>query len=413
MVARLNISEIERYLTVDRAFLLIVLVGLTNFALYPFAMFGPNSEAELGGDFVAFWSVARETIAGNMIDLYPNSGLIDAIAEHRPTAVEEASGLTWQYPPHTTLALAPFGLMAFPVAYITWMLLGLVAYAASLTLIGARGPALIALMATSIVFTAVITGQNGLFTAALMIVAVTWADRRPILAGLAAAALTIKPQLGFLLPLAYLTGRCWRSFITASIASCLLWGASFLVAGAKAWQAFLQSITEVSASVENGIMPLYKMVTIFSALRLGGLSPELATGISVVLGILMAAGVVWVWHKTSDSGLRLMAVSCAALLITPYAFYYELTIPLAGLFVLALRGHKTGWLAGERLIMLGMIFISIKTPGSEISNGVSLSFLFLFCASGLITRRIFTELIGTRINGLSKDMARRIEASPL
>ncbi|MEO1475400.1 MAG: glycosyltransferase family 87 protein [Pseudomonadota bacterium] len=411
-MAASSFSQLEKYLTVERAFLLIVLIGLTKWATYPFAMLGPNPAGELGGDFVAFWSAARETLAGNMSALYPASGLLDAIAIHRPSALENVSGLTWQYPPHSTLIFSPFGLAPFPVAYAAWSATGAIAYAASLTLVGARRRALLALMATSIVFTAVITGQNGLFTGALIIAAVMWADKRPILAGLAAAALTIKPQIGLLLPLAYLAGRAWRPFITAAIASAVLWGGSVLIAGAGNWRAFLSSVTDVGASVESGIMPLYKMVTVFSALRLGHIPAEIALALSLGIGLVVAAAVAWVWSRTSDASLRLMAISAGALLIAPYAFYYELTIPMAGLFVLACRGHEHGWLAGEKLSVAALVLLSLFLPGPEIRSGLSLSFLCLAGTAGLIMRRLVVELAGARVSDAASDIVLHKEARP-
>src|SRR5437667_206944 len=44
-------------------------------------------------------------------------------------------------------------------------------------------------------------GQNGFFTAAILIGGLTMLDRRPILAGVLFGTLSIKPQLGVLLPL--------------------------------------------------------------------------------------------------------------------------------------------------------------------------------------------------------------------
>ena len=97
-------SSLERYFQPNFAFAVILALAAFQYAILAIYMFGGSPDYVLGGDFVAFWSAARETLNGDMAGLYASDGLANAIAAHRPEAVVE--GLTWQYPPHASLIFA-------------------------------------------------------------------------------------------------------------------------------------------------------------------------------------------------------------------------------------------------------------------------------------------------------------------
>ena len=129
----------------------------------------------------------------------------------------------WSYPPHILLFIWPFGLMPYLAAFALWsvMRLGRVplgggdrrgrAQASSVRRgrAGGRGQS-------------VLIGQNGFFLAALLIGGLINLDRRPLLAGMLFGILTIKPQLGLLLPvMLVLTGR-WRVIAAAAATTLVL-----------------------------------------------------------------------------------------------------------------------------------------------------------------------------------------------
>ena len=385
-------NDLDRYLTADRAFLFLVLVGVIQLSTYVFMALVQPDSFSFGGDFVAFWSAGREVLLGNIAELYPSEGLPAAIQAHQPDAAEETSRLTWQYPPHSTLVFSPVGLFAFIPAYLIWCALGLTAFAAALKQLDIGNKTLLALLLSPFVFLALITGQNGLFTAALLIFAVTQIRKHPVLAGLAAAGLTIKPQLGLLLPIAYLAGRAWLPFITAALASVALWASSVLLVGKASWFAFFDSILNVGGSIESGLMPLFKMVTLFSALRLIGVPNEFAVAASLALAGLAMCAVGWVWYKTEDKELRLAALSATALLIAPYGFYYEMTIALPALFIVARRGYQSGWLPLEQALVAILLLTSLILPGPEIRHGLSFGFVYMLTITLLTFRRLAFEL---------------------
>lgn len=389
---RASLARVENRLTPDRVFWGLVLIGAIQMLVTVVAPLLPSAEPLFGGDFLAFWSASRETLAGDMAGLYAKDGLADAIFRHVPTAPEEAERLTWQYPPQATLVFSPVGLLPYQVALVVWGLLGLAAYWLALGAADISGRLRVAVFFSFFILIALKTGQNGFFTASLLLLAVMLTDRRPVLAGLAAALLTIKPQLGFLLPLAFLAGRAYMPFLVAAVGSLALWGMSLLVAGQDAWLAFFAKLGHVGSAVESGTLPLYKMVTAFSALRLAGVPTGIAISICAVLAICVTSAVMLVWRRTSDPELRLAAISVGTLIIAPYAYYYELTLVLPAVFLLARRAYRTGWLEGERATLFLVFAVSLMLPGSETRSGIGVPFIWMVLCAAFVARRLFHEL---------------------
>jgi len=100
------------------------------------------------------------------------------------------------------------------------------------------------------------------FVAVLFVAMYRWLDRWPLLAGFLIALLTVKPQLGLLIPLFLLATGRYRVFAYAAAFTTLLLGASVAVFGTEVWKAYLeigianQSTTLVeSNAVVMGLMP--------------------------------------------------------------------------------------------------------------------------------------------------------------
>ena len=66
---------------------------------------------------------------------------------------------------------------------------------------------------------------------------------REWLAGLVIGLLTIKPQLGVLIPLALIAGRYWRAIAGAVLSSALLAALAYALFGIETWRAFLAART--------------------------------------------------------------------------------------------------------------------------------------------------------------------------
>lgn len=383
-------SSLERYFQPNFAFAVILTLAALQYAMFAIYLFGGGPGFVFGGDFVAFWSAARETLNGEMVSLYAPDGLSAAIEAHRPDA--GVAGLTWQYPPHASAIFAPIGLLPFEAAYMLWCGLGLACFAWTLSSIGVRGRALVAVMASIPVLIVLNTGQNALFTASLMLLAVFNAKPKPVIAGLAAAVLTLKPQLGILLPVLFLAGGHWRAFASAALASLVIWGGSALALGADTWAAFFEFLTVISGSVSDGVMPLYKMVNVYAAARLAWLPNGLAVVLAGLSYLIAIAAVVGACRKTSDPKWRYGVLAAATLLTAPYSMYYELVLLVPAIWFAAHRAHQAGWLAWERESLAVLVGLTLFLPGPTTQAGISLGFLAAALVAIVLYRRLRADV---------------------
>ena len=379
-------ASLERFFQPSFAFAIVMALALSQYAILVIYMLGGTPDFIFGGDFIAFWSAARETLAGNLSDLYAADGLNEAILAHRPGV--DGVGLTWQYPPHASLIFSPLGYLPYEVAYAVWCAFGLCVFTAVLIQSGLRGRWLIAALATIPVLTVINTGQNASFTAGLLLLAVLYAKPKPVLAGLAAALLTIKPQLGFLLPVLFIAGGHWRAFIAAALGSIALWGGALLILGSEPWMAFFGFVGTVSGSVSDGSMPLYKMVNVYAAARLAWLPDLLAIGIALSAVLLAIAALVWTTRRTEDPKWRYAVLAAGTLLTAPYSMYYELILLVPAVFFVLQDGGNTGWNKWEREVIAFIMLLTLLVPGPITHFGVSPSFMTSALIGLVIYRRV-------------------------
>lgn len=345
--------------------------------------------AVVGGDYVAFDVAATAAAEGRASETYDPALFEAMLKEHGPP--KKRFGLTWQYPPTYFFLIAPLALLPYAAGYALWTGGTLLAFLGALRLAGASLLALFVFLASPTAFQAAITGQNGFLTAALLLVAALFAERRPLVAGAAAALLTVKPQLGVLLPIAFVAAGCWRAFAAAAVGATALALAATIAYGADVWTAFLSGLGGVSGNLAAAKMPLYKMATPFAALRFAGAPVEAAAVAAVLVAVAAAAAVFFVWRRIKDVELRAAALLALALLAAPYGFYYELTIPAAALALVARRAAARGWLPGEQISLVAMFLLPMALPGNAARGGVSLGFLVVAAALSVVARRVLAE----------------------
>lgn len=347
----------------------------------------------LGGDYVAFHAAARAAAGGEAAAAYDAAEFDRMLHEWGPEA--ERYGLTWQYPPTYYFLALPLALFGFAAGYAFWSGIGLAGYIAALRGFGVPPIFLFVILAAPSTTHAFVTGQNGFITATLLGAAALYADKRPILAGLAAAALTVKPQLGLLLPIAFMASGSWRAFAIAAAGALALAGASVLAFAANAWIAFLNGVLGVGDNLAAGLMPLFKMTTPFAALRFAGAPAEAAGAFQLVLTLVAAGAVALVWRRVKDAELRAAALISCVFFAAPYGFYYELIVLALPMALLVKRAMKTGWLPFEQ-ISISLVFAApLALPGDPVREGFSVGFVIVLLAAFCVFRRIAHEAPAT------------------
>lgn len=334
--------------------LLILTVSSVSFTMLVLAVsmsegFVFPSGGLVGGDHIAFWTAARAALDGAWIEAY-DTERFNALLHANGTAIEEF-GLTWQYPPHAALVLAPFGLMPYALSWVVWSTLSVGLFASALHRAGQTPWLDVALVVLSpVMFQVIITGQTGAFFGAALICALMLPDRRPVVAGICAGLLTMKPQLGLLLPFAYVAGGHYRTFGIAAATAGALVIVSTLWLGPEAWQTFVGALLGVGEGVAEARYPLEKMVTVFAALRTGDVPASIAFGVQTAAFLAVAALTVRVWRSAATGLARASITACLIFLTTPYAYYYDLAV--LALPFLYIVSQMNGAATAQRLLLV-------------------------------------------------------------
>lgn len=342
--------------------------------------------ATIGGDYVAFYAAAHALREGDAAAIYDLPAFEEKLHEHGPP--KDRFGLAWQYPPTYFFLVAPLAFLGFIPGYIAWTGGTAAAYFATMRAAGFRGLFLLVILAAPSTFHAAITGQNGFLTAALIAIAALYADKRPVIAGLAAALLTVKPQLGLLLPVAYLAGGCWRAFIVAALGAAGLALTSAFVFGTETWLAFLGAVPAVSDRLASGAMPLFKMTTPFAAARYAGLPVWAAMVFYAGFAVAAGGAVALVWRRLREAELRAAMLVAGVFLVAPYGFYYEMIVLALPIAILAKRGLARGWLPFEQAALTLAIALPLFLPGDAHRAGVSLGLPVILLVAANVVRRV-------------------------
>ncbi len=315
-----------------------------------------------GSDFIIFYAASSLALKGQAAAAY----LPAAILAAERTAVAASRGLLlWCYPPTFQLLILPLALAPYKAALAAWVGATLALYLATVRLISRSPRAWLLALAFPGVFLCALQGQNGFLTTALLGSSLLLLDRRPWMAGLILGLLLYKPQLGVLMPvLLVATGR-WRTILAASLSGAALIAASTAVFGIEAWRSFFRVLPTVSHNLSAGRLPLSKVPSLFASLRLLGAPAGLALGVNLIVGAAIAVATVIAWRRPGPLKLKAGLAVLATLLLTPYAFDYDLVLLAIPLGVLAEHGRSHAPPPGSRaLLALGFVSPVLMLPFS-------------------------------------------------
>lgn len=325
----------------------------------------------VGRDFVNTWLGAKLALTGNPgaffgLDAYRHL-LADNFGPTYPLHI-------WSYPPHFLLFTWPWGLLPYMPGYILYSALGLILYVWVVSDGDRRADHLVLLVLAPAVTLNIWTGQNGFLTTALLVGGLIQLDRRPILAGVLFGMLTIKPQLGVLLPLMLLlTGR-WRTIGAAAATIAVLVALSCIAFGPHVWTAYIDDALPTQRKVTFGDFAHYMvhMPTAYMNAKVAGLSTEAAAWIQAVVSALTVAAVTWTFWRPRDRDLSNALLITAVFTVTPYAFNYDMVLFGWVMITLMDRSDNGPW---DYWLMLAVWTIPFLTVPMGISNVLPLSFL--------------------------------------
>ena len=277
----------------------------------------------LGRDFINFWSGARLAESGNAALAYD----VEAFLQYQKTLVGPASEFKlYSYPPVTMLLSWPLAALPYLTGLVAWTLLGIGLVAWLLSGVVGWQMAAIAAIGAPAAYLNILAGQNGHFTAALLVGGLSLLDRRPVLAGILLGLMAYKPQMGVLLPVALAAGGRWRSFAAAALIVIGLIVASFVLIGGEAWSGFLDQMKLQTRVMELAPDSWYRMQTVFIMARMFGAGLPAAYAAQACSAVLALLAVAVVWRTRSALELKAATLVVAMFLATPYDQDYDMVV---------------------------------------------------------------------------------------
>jgi hypothetical protein len=318
-------------------------------------------------DFDSFYVVARLLADGRLVDAYD----LGLFAKAQAVLLGSTHNLAWTYPPPFNLVIAPLAWVARPVAFLFFMGGSL----AALLLVVRRlagnwfAPALVLMLVPAFNITAM--GQNGFLTGMLAGLALLGMLNGRRWAGVPLGLLIIKPHLAVGLAVYVVARRDWQTFRTAAATVALTLLVSTLLLGVDIWPAFFTGLRTTGALLASGYFPYYRMVSVYSTLLTLGMAPAIALAAHAVAAILLLLAIGWAAPRLSvRHGLALAGT--ATLLISPYAYDYDLMIAAAALALLMPDlaglmgpGRRSALYAGFIFAAGYGIFNEIISPGAN------------------------------------------------
>ncbi len=310
-------------------------------------------------DFANYWIAAKIIFEGDILSIFNQS---DYIVHLKKEFGSQYPWHNWSYPPSFLLFIAPLYLFPYLVALPVFLLstfalffLGAKAFSREhnsryLQTLSPWKTPVFAWLVIAPILSNILYTQNGFLTSGLMLLGLALRYKKPFLAGICIGLLTIKPQLGILIPFLLLFERNWTAIFSACLTSMFLVIASITIFGFEAWQNYI----EITVPYQSLIMTTYGGGTEYLAMMLSGFIGARNIGIegayswalhsAFAIPALLLTFIVF--YKSKDTQKRATTLVIATFIITPYAFNYD-----AGVLsvICALYGLRTNAQCGEAI----------------------------------------------------------------
>lgn len=295
---------------------------------------------QIGRDFIGLWAGPQLAFSGKLWTLFDPQAFWDELNRLFGQPIPFHN---WGYPLFTLALFWPLAQLPYFWAVAIWVLGSFAVLAAVVVpqVAPERRLAALAVLALSpACLMNAVGGQNGFVSAALLIGGMLALDRRPILAGVLFGLLTFKPHLGLVLPFVLLALGAWRTIAAAVVTAALLVGGSVLQLGLEPWRQYLTVTTAYQTSLLIGFEGYYTlmMTSVLAGARTLGISYHSGLAIQAAVALTVLPVAVMAIVRTSDPYRRIAVLVPATLLVTPYAFNYDMTA-LAAVIVWTLFGR--------------------------------------------------------------------------
>jgi hypothetical protein len=267
------------------------------------------------------------------------------------------NSVTWLYPPHALLLLAPPAMLPFGLGWVAFLGTSFALFLAIARSALPRTPNLLfAILISPCVIGTFLAGQTGFLASAFLVGGLLLFERRPVLAGILIGFLTMKPQLGLLIPLILLASGAYRTLAAAIVTTLGLVVLSAAVFGLDVWRAYLAALAqgEYADLLEYAVQkPGATLTSLYGLARYAGLSPALAFALQALAAIAAAAAAVFVARSKAGGVAKGIAFVALSYCVSSYLMIYDFPAlgAVAAAFALGAAGrvsifaHIAAWTA--------------------------------------------------------------------
>jgi alpha-1,2-mannosyltransferase len=121
--------------------------------------------------------------------------------------------------------------------------------------------------------------------------------------------------------------------------------------GLDIWREFLTSIAFSHQMLDMGLVPYFKLQSVFAAIRLIGGNLSLAYAAQTIVAVGAATTVAWIWRRPADTETKTAAVIAAIPLATPFVLDYDLTLLAPAIVLIVRKIARDGALPWETTII--------------------------------------------------------------
>ncbi len=350
---------------------ILTVIAVIWFLFAGYYLTSDTGRRALSIDLRVFWAAARLMLAGEPLAAFDMSRLA---AEHGENPGE---WMPWLYPPGYLLLIAPLGAMSFANAYLatTLVSVGLIFLAVRPFTAGSWPLGLGMTLAPAYLPT-LFLGQNALFWLAGLLAAIAaLRAERWILAGILIGGLTLKPQLGLLLPVALLATGLWSTILAATGTAILLAVIPTWIFGVEYWPLLRDGWAAQGRWVASSIDQINYMVGSLRLFTQLGVANDTALQLQYVVMAISALAVFLLWRSSRVSfDAKVAGLLSAMLLSAPYLWYYEAAMMAAIALFLARSGALPQiW---PRWILLFVLWLGGSLQFVNVFQGARLAWLF-------------------------------------
>ena len=330
-------------------------------------------------DFVQFWTAGKLVQEGRETSIYDFDFFV---AQEQKVLGRHITPVVFRYPPTLFPIVKLLAYLPYGIAYGLLVLISVFTFVGVCYLIYPHSYSYWLVLACPIVYENVSFGQNGLINGVFFGLALYFLQKRPLLAGFFFALLTYKVHLVLLVPFALLAGHHWRTLLSMVGTALLMVGLSLGLYGTEVWQLFF-SISGPNA-VFQPVVSFADMVTPWGAIYLATENASLAWVGQIIVSLFSLGLILWLWRKEVSVSLKAALLLLLSLLVTPYAFVYDLTFLGLALIFLAMDGVQEG---EEKFFLFSWSFVALSSLVAA-AHSLPLAFLVLLSMTVLTCRRV-------------------------